>query len=283
MGDLRKLAEPFPAEDIEWFIGVTTKDKSKGMAIPFITNRAVQERLDSVCGPDGWSNEYRTLGERDIYDSNNQFSGKKTSQMCGISIWSETLKEWITKWDGAEESDIEAIKGSLSSAMKRAAVQWGIGRYLYYLESPWVEIEPQGRSYRIKPNQQIMLPGWALPGGTGKPGVNDPKTPTVKTIGYDAPPPPQQTQQRPPQPQQAQGFPPQGNAQGAPAPSGNRQAGKLTPKQVDRALKKAEVAQQTKDMVLLWIEKKYGVHAIEDLSRQQYDELCAALDRSVVR
>lgn len=265
MGDLRKLAEPFPAEDIEWFIGVTTKDKLKGMAVPFITARAAQDRLDDVVGQTNWNNDY--------------IPWKDEAQLCRISIWDEDKKMWISKTDGSGDTDIESVKGGLSQSFKRCASLWGIGRYLYYLESPWVEIEPQGRSYRIKPNQQIMLPGWALPGGTGKPGVKDPKTPTVKTIGYDAPPPPQQTQQRPPQPQQAQGFPPQG----APAPSGNRQAGKLTPKQVDRALKKAEAAQQTKDMVLLWIEKKYGVHAIEDLSRQQYDELCAALDRSVVR
>lgn len=275
MGDLRKLSEPFPGEDIEWFIGVTTQDKQKGLAIPFITNRAVQERLDNVCGPDGWRNEYKSMGERELFDKNNQSAGKKTSQLCGISIWSDERKEWITKWDGAEESDIEAIKGSLSSAMKRAAVQWGIGRYLYYLESPWVEIEPQGRSYRIKPNQQIILPGWALPGGTGKPGINDPKRPTVNTSGYNAP-------ARQPEPQGA----PQGAPQAAPAAqqaqpaAGNRQAGKLSPKQVDRALRKGEAANQSKEDILFWIEKKYGVYAIEDLSRQQYDELCAALDRS---
>lgn len=271
MGDLRKLSEPFPAEDIEWFIGVTTQDKTRGLAIPFITNRAVQERLDEVCGPDGWRNEYEALGEREIYEKN-EYKGKKTSQLCGISIWSEERKEWITKWDGAEESDIEAIKGSLSSAMKRAAVQWGIGRYLYYLESPWVEIEPQGRSYRIKPNQAIVLPGWALPGGTGKPGARDPKRPTVEIIGYNTAP---------------QGAP-QGEPQGAPktqqpagqAPSGNRQAGKLSAKQVDRALKKGQAAGQSKEDILFWIEKKYNVKTIEDLSRQQYDELCAALDRA---
>ena len=73
MGDLKKLAEPFDAEDVEWFIGATTKDKTKGMAVAFITNRAVQERLDAVCGPDGWMNEYKTLGERDIYE-NNEFA-----------------------------------------------------------------------------------------------------------------------------------------------------------------------------------------------------------------
>ena len=280
MGDLRKLSEPFDAWDIEWFLGATLQDKSKGLAIPFITNRAVQERLDNVCGPDGWRNEYQALGERELFDKNNQSIGKKSSQLCGISIWSETRQEWVTKWDGAEESDIEAIKGSLSSAMKRAAVQWGIGRYLYYLESPWVEIEQQGRSYRIKPNQEIILPGWALPGGTGKPGLNDSKRPKVVTVGYDAP-------ERQPQPQaQPQ---PQQQAPSQPAPatagpsSGNRQAGKLSAKQVVRALKKGEAANQTKEDILFWIEKKYGVKAIEDLDRKQYDELCAALDRSKVQ
>lgn len=268
MGDLKKLADPFPPEDIEWFIGVTTNDKSKGLAIPFITNRAVQERLDDVCGPELWKNEYKTLGERELYDKNNTVIGKKSSQLCGISIYSEDLREWITKWDGAEESDIEAIKGSLSSAMKRAAVQWGIGRYLYYIDSPWVEIEKKGNSYAIKANQQIVLPGWALPGGTGKPGINDPKRPTVTITGYNAAPQPQQSQQ---------------NGQKPQAPSNNGQAGKLSDKQVLRALKKGEAAGQTKDDILLWIEKKYGVHAIEDLDRQQYDALCAALDRSRIQ
>lgn len=282
MGDLNKLSEPFPPEDIEWFIGATTKDKTKGLAIPFITNRAVQERLDHVCGPDGWRNEYKAMGDRELYDNNNQFVGKKTSQMCGISIWSETRGEWITKWDGAEESDIEAIKGSLSSAMKRAAVQWGIGRYLYYIDSPWVEIEAQGRSYRIKPSQEIILPGWALPGGTGKPGLRDDKKPTINTIGYNAPPM-QQAPQQPAQQQQSYGRPqqPQQPQQSyGQAPSGNRQAGKLTAKQVDRAFAKGAAANQSKEDILFWVEKKYGVRAIEDLNRHQYDELCAALDRS---
>lgn len=276
MGDLKKLAEPFAPEDVEWFIGATTKEKDKGLAIPFITNRAVMERLDEVCGIDGWRNEYKTLGEREIFDYNNQMTGKKTSQLCGISIWSESRKEWITKWDGAEESDIEAIKGSLSSAMKRAAVQFGIGRYLYYLDSPWVEIEQKGRSHAIKSNQKIVLPGWALPGGTGKPGANDQKRPEVLTIGYNAPQRPQEPQQKPHTPQAGEN--PQQGA--GPAQTANRQAEKLTPKQVNRALAKAQAAQQSQEDVVFWIEKKYGKRAIEDLSRQQYDELCTALDKA---
>ena len=40
--------------------------------------------------------------------------------------------EWIGKSDGADDSNIEAAKGGLSAALKRAAVQWGIARYLYH-------------------------------------------------------------------------------------------------------------------------------------------------------
>ena len=169
MIDFKKLSEPFPPEDIEWYVGTTTQDKSKGMAIPFITNRAVMDRLDEVCGVDGWKNEYRFLKERTITNKDGEVVSTASSQLCGISVWSEDHQEWITKWDGAEDSDIEAIKGGLSSAMKRAAVQFGIGRYLYKLDTLWVPIEPKGRSYEISPAIEIILPQWALPGGTGRP------------------------------------------------------------------------------------------------------------------
>ena len=56
---------------------------------------------------------------------------------------------------------MEATKGGLSDAMKRAAYQWGIGRYLYDLPDVWVEIEQKGKSYVIK--KTPSLPKWALP------------------------------------------------------------------------------------------------------------------------
>ena len=39
---------------------------------------------------------------------------------------------WVTKSDGAEDSTIEAVKGAYSDSFKRAAVKWGIARYLYH-------------------------------------------------------------------------------------------------------------------------------------------------------
>ena len=94
------------------------------MVLAYVTNRAIQNRLDEVCGPMGWRNEYRE---------------ETGGVMCGISIWCSERKTWGTKWDGAEKTDVESFKGGLSASMKRAAVQWGIGRYLYKLESAFAQ------------------------------------------------------------------------------------------------------------------------------------------------
>jgi hypothetical protein len=52
--------------------------------------------------------------------------------------------EWIWKADGAGPSDMEADKGALSDAFKRAAVRFGIGRYLYDIKAPWVVLARKG-------------------------------------------------------------------------------------------------------------------------------------------
>lgn len=132
--DLSRLADPFPPADIEWKPGAVTRDKTKGLAMAYVTSRAVQDRLDEVCGPAGWRNEFRP--------------GPDGGVLCGISIritYDDGTQEWVTKWDGADNTDVEAVKGGLSGAMKRAAVQWGIGRYLYSLEPQWVRLDERGR------------------------------------------------------------------------------------------------------------------------------------------
>lgn len=133
--DLRRLAAPFAPADVEWKPGATTRDKSKGLAMCYISSRAVQNRLDDVCGPADWRNAFRP--------------GPEGGVLCGISIYVERGEgspgEWVTKWDGAESTDVEAVKGGLSGAMKRAAVQWGIGRYLYDMPAQWVRLDDRGR------------------------------------------------------------------------------------------------------------------------------------------
>lgn len=130
--NLAELHKPFPPNEIEWRVGSTTSAKDKGLALAYLTARHVMERLDSVCGVANWQDRY-------------EFHGGRT--VCYLSI--KIGDEWITKADGAGDSDVEAEKGAISDALKRAAVKWGIGRYLYDLGQTWVSIEPAGRSFKI--------------------------------------------------------------------------------------------------------------------------------------
>ena len=141
-----ELARPFAPEDLEWRLQQADKEGKWGLAIPFVTNRAIQTRLDEVVGVDGWYNDYRPW----------HGAGKKEAQLCGISIRFPE-QGFITKWDGAEDSDIEPIKGGLSDSMKRAAVQWGIGRVLYGMDVVFVDVEKRGQSWIIKKTERPKL------------------------------------------------------------------------------------------------------------------------------
>jgi len=154
------LQAPFTVEQIEWRVGSTNKDKTKGLALAYVTNRAIQNRLDDTFGCFGWKNEFKEW--------------KATSQICGISVWDETKSEWVTKWDGSDDSATEAVKGGLSDSMKRCAYQWGIGRYLYNLPQSWVPLK-DGRYLAETPK----LPMWALPKTSQKPPQD--KKPTTNT------------------------------------------------------------------------------------------------------
>jgi hypothetical protein len=143
MSDIfEQLASPFDPSEVDWRVGSTTKDKAKGMALAYIDARTVMDRLDTVCGPAGWQNRYVLNG---------------TKTVCEIGI--KCGDEWVWKADGAGDSDIEAEKGALSDAFKRAAVRWGIGRYLYNLKSPWVALKAFGNSYAIADEAKAELDG----------------------------------------------------------------------------------------------------------------------------
>lgn len=139
--DLEKLHAPIPHDRIKWRIGSTTSDKKRGLALAYIDARVVQDRLDEAVGPENWQSELTELPSGVF--------------ICRLGIWIDS--DWVWKSDGAGKTDIEGEKGACSDALKRAAVSWGIGRELYDLESFWVEIEPAGRSYKIKQNQYALL------------------------------------------------------------------------------------------------------------------------------
>tara|TARA_Y100001937_G_scaffold64448_2_gene88167 strand:+ start:13174 stop:13935 length:762 start_codon:yes stop_codon:yes gene_type:complete len=120
-----ELAKPFNDEDVFWRV-----DRSFGnwaRVLCYLDARAVMDRLDSVVGPQNW---------RDVYTETQ--SGKN---ICTLFI--RVGDDWVSKSDGAGNTNIEGDKGGLSDAFKRAGVKWGIGRHLYSLGETKVNLSEQ--------------------------------------------------------------------------------------------------------------------------------------------
>jgi hypothetical protein len=127
------LSMPFPSEMIDWRVGSTRApwdseiqkglfkaDDKIGKPLAYVDARTVMDRLDQVCGIDGWQCNYTP--------------GVNGSIVCNLGIL--IAGDWIWKADGAGATDFEGEKGALSDALKRAAVRFGVSRYLYDLKAP---------------------------------------------------------------------------------------------------------------------------------------------------
>lgn len=140
----QKLECPFPASAVSWRIGRKSKDGKSAILLAYIDARDVMERLDRACGFENWQCRYN------LADS-------------GVLICELGLRvdgEWLWRANGAGDTHVEAEKGKCSDAFKRAAVVWGIGRYLYGLSTPRVNIDQWGHWETNPP-----LPDWATPAG----------------------------------------------------------------------------------------------------------------------
>ncbi|WMT88238.1 Rad52/Rad22 family DNA repair protein [Pelagibacterium sp. 26DY04] len=145
---LRDLHRPFPAEAIHWRAQMVTKarqsDGYAALALAYLDARDVMDRLDQVCTPANWQSEH--------FDAGNGRMG------CRIGILINDA--WVWKSDGAGDTDIEAEKGAFSGALKRAAVSWGIGRYLYDLGNVWVPCDAYEQGGKPKFKKFVADP-WA--------------------------------------------------------------------------------------------------------------------------
>jgi hypothetical protein len=151
MDIFQKLKRPFPVDKVHWRIGATNRDKTSAIALAYIDARDAMQRLDEVVGAENWQCRY-PLADNGLL-------------ICEVGI--RFGDEWVWKANGAGDTQVEAEKGKASDAFKRAAVLWGIGRYLYGLPNIWVPIDTRG-SYAKLPDSSIAelierLPWWAKP------------------------------------------------------------------------------------------------------------------------
>ena len=155
--NLKDLAAEFPRPAVHWRVQGTPyprDGKHFAMALAYIDARDVMDRLDEVCGPENWQSRY--------------VETPKGRVLCEIGI--KVGDDWVWKSDGAGDTAVEGEKGGISDSLKRAAVQWGIGRYLYRLDSPWIACDVSQK------NGKTYWKRWA----------EDPWS-KVKNVGYTKP------------------------------------------------------------------------------------------------
>lgn len=117
---LQQLKDPFDPRLVKWRQG------GGGTTLAYIDARDVMKRLDTVMGVANWQDKY--------IEVNGGF-------ICELSLLIDG--NWITKSNGAGNTKIDPLKGGISSALKRAAVEWGIGRYLYYIPKDLHRSDPE--------------------------------------------------------------------------------------------------------------------------------------------
>ena len=127
----RALQDPFDPAEVDFRVQGRANDQTgRAQVVAYIDARAVQDRLDTVVGAGNWSFDWTPL----VIDNGEVMVAKGTLTIHGIA-----------KSDVGAASSFEQSLGAVSHCFKRAAVHWGVGRYLYNLPMSWVPVERGGR------------------------------------------------------------------------------------------------------------------------------------------
>ncbi|HXH10349.1 MAG TPA: Rad52/Rad22 family DNA repair protein [Alphaproteobacteria bacterium] len=166
--DASKLCEPFSEADLRFFPAAVNRDRTQGRVAAYIDARAVMDRLDSAVGPESWSTSYRVVDE----------AAKAVECTLTISLpdgrsISRADIGYPNDAHDATDPAREPLKAAYSDALKRAAVQLGIGRYLYRLEfeQEWLPLDQYGKFRtppRLKTGARSVLPTVRQPPATSE-------------------------------------------------------------------------------------------------------------------
>lgn len=106
------LAAPFADDEVR-------SRRQNGRDFQYITARMVMNRLDEVLGPENWWDDYTPIENAIVCRLTLQLPDGTILTKCDAGGFTST----------ADTSDYE--KSGFSDAFKRAAVKFGVGRYLY--------------------------------------------------------------------------------------------------------------------------------------------------------
>lgn len=141
---LEKLSAPFDPREVKFKPGHVSGNRA--LAMPYVDARMVQDRLDEVLGVAGWQDVYECLPDGSV--------------VCKLSL--RIGGEWIAKMDvggQSEQSDEgDRRKAAFSDALKRAAVKFGVARYLYRLPAQWCDFDPVKKRFTRTPTLAAAPP-----------------------------------------------------------------------------------------------------------------------------
>lgn len=134
MNDLEaRLSAPFAAHEVKFKPAVVSGNRA--LALAYVDSRCIMQRLDDVLGVANWQDSYEFLPDGSV--------------ICTLKV--RINDEWIVKQDVGGQSEQadegDRKKAAVSDALKRAAVKYGVGRYLYRLSSQWVDWNPERKQF----------------------------------------------------------------------------------------------------------------------------------------
>ncbi|HEX6503067.1 MAG TPA: Rad52/Rad22 family DNA repair protein [Terriglobales bacterium] len=158
-GLVAALEVPFEAWQIEWRVMNTTKNGQpvRGQVVPYADQRAYTDRLNTLFTPAGWTRRYTIHTSANFERSKDEKIVAKVLVTCELTIFglgshSATGEEWADNDNAGTAAEAQAYKRTCSC--------FGLGRYLYYFEGVWVDLDE-----RKRPRSVPELPKWATPEG----------------------------------------------------------------------------------------------------------------------
>src|SRR5215471_6760448 len=154
---LAELEVPFPFDQVLWRVTNTANNRTRGQVVPYADPRAYTDRLNALVSPQGWTRNYETVTMNNITRAkrNAEIVTGKILVTCkvtidGLGTHSGTGEEW------ADEDN--AMTSAEAQAFKRALSCFGLGRYFYDFDAPWVDIDDKSR-----PKKTPAVAPWMVP------------------------------------------------------------------------------------------------------------------------
>lgn len=150
--DLPRLARPFPAVAITWFITELADEGQRARLEPMLAAAAIVERLDDTVGKDGWSQRLAPIGADGL--------------VCELTV-AEVVKSGVAGRAAGRKGDA-ATRSMADAALARAAERFGMLPPLRSAggasEGLWVDADPESGELLYTPDLHELEAGMDTPG-----------------------------------------------------------------------------------------------------------------------